>query len=79
LASASFEHCSEAAVRGCSAFFAGAIFGAGAVFAAGAGVAGVCANAELINSREATAVAAAREENVIMAAPRDEDVATVAA
>src|ERR1700686_3140166 len=68
LASASFEHSSEAAVRaGFSAFFsAGAIFGAGV--AAGAGVAGavVCANAELIRSRDAKAVAAAREEIVIM-------------
>src|SRR3977135_3642434 len=77
LVSASFEHSSEAAVRGFSAFFsAGAILsggaafaaGAGAVFAAGAGVAGVvvCANAELIRSREANAVAAAREDRVIM-------------
>src|SRR5260370_17661726 len=57
LASASFEHSSEAAVRGFSAFFsAGAIFGAGV--AAGAGVAGavVCANAELTSSRDAKAV-----------------------
>src|SRR5947209_19702604 len=42
LASASLEHCSDAAVRGFSVFLtAGAIAGAGAVFAAGAGVAGV--------------------------------------
>jgi hypothetical protein len=82
LASASFEHCSEAAVRGFSAFFsAGAIFGTGAVFAAGAGVAGVavCAKAELMSSKDATAVAAAREENVIMTVPRVEDEHTVAA
>src|SRR5216683_8055215 len=72
LVSASFEHSSDAAVRGFAAFFsAGAI---GAVFAAGAGVAGavVCANAELISSREATAAAAAREDIVIMEAPRVE-------
>ncbi|MEA2899907.1 MAG: hypothetical protein QOJ84_5522, partial [Bradyrhizobium sp.] len=60
---------------------AGAIFGAGAVFTAGAGVAGVvvCANAELKSSKDATAVAAAREENVIMTVPRVEDEHTVAA
>ena len=63
LVSASFEHSSDAAVRG---FFAvGAI---GAVFAAGAGVAGgvVWANAELIKNSDAKAVAAAREAIVIM-------------
>jgi hypothetical protein len=40
----------------------------GMVFAPGAGVAGgvVCANAELISSREAKAVAAAREDIVLM-------------
>src|SRR3954465_9579017 len=72
LASASFEHCSEAAVRGASAFFSAAAFGAGAVFAVGAGVAGVvvCANAELASNKDAIAVAAAREENVIMTVPR---------
>src|SRR6476620_8713792 len=67
LASASFEHSSEAAVRGFSAFFsAGAIFGAGV--AAGAGVAGavVCANAEPISSRDTTAVAARREEIIVI-------------
>src|SRR5438876_11054236 len=67
LASASFEHSSEAAVRGFSAFFsAGAIFGAGVV--AGAGVVGavVCANAEPISSRDAKAVAATREEIVVI-------------
>ena len=65
LASASFEHSSEAAVRGFSAFFsAGAIFGAGA----GAGVAGavVWANAELTSSMDAKAVAATREEIVVI-------------
>src|SRR5438034_8354901 len=65
LASASFEHSSEAAVRGFSAFFsAGAIFGV----VAGAGVAGavVCANAELTSSRDAKAVAATREEIVVI-------------
>src|SRR5450432_4462033 len=60
LVSASFEHSSEAAVRGFSAFFsAGAAFGAGAVFAAGAGGVIAWANAELMSSRDATAVAAA--------------------
>src|ERR1035437_9038078 len=81
LVSASFEHSSDAAVRGFSAFFsAGAIFGAGAVFAVGAGVAGavVCANAELIKSRDAKAVAAAREDIVIMGAPRVEEGRNVA-
>src|SRR2546425_12978662 len=65
LASASFEHSSEAAVRGFSAFFsAGAIFGV----VAGAGVAGavVCASAELTSSRDAKAVAATREEIVVI-------------
>jgi hypothetical protein len=81
LASASFEHCSEAAERGFSAFFSVAAFGAGAVFAAGAGVAGVvvCANAGLNSNKDAIAVAAAREENVIMTVPRVEDEHTVAA
>jgi hypothetical protein len=83
LVSASFEHSSDAAVRGFSAFFsAGAIFGAGAVFAAGAGagVAGavVCANAELIRNKDAKAVAAAREDIVIMEAPRVEEDRNVA-
>src|SRR6266403_981972 len=68
LASASFEHSSEAAVlAGFSAFFsAGAIFGAGV--GVGAGVAGavVCANAELISSRDAKAVAATWEEIVVI-------------
>lgn len=63
LVSASFEHSREASVRGFSAFFS-----AGAIFVAGAGVAGAvaCANAELIRSRDAKAVAAAREDIVIM-------------
>ena len=72
--------------RGCGAWllgllFRGAAFGAGAVFAAGAGVAGVvvCANAELMSSSDATAVAAAREEKVIMTVPRVEEGRTVAA
>jgi hypothetical protein len=79
LASASFEHCSEAAVRGASAFFSAAAFGAGAVFAAGAAGVVVCANAELTSNKDAIAVAAAREENVIMTVPRVEDEHTVAA
>jgi hypothetical protein len=68
LASASFEHSSEAAVRGFSAFFA-----AGAVFVAG-GEAGVvvCANAELIKNSEAKAVAAMREERFVMGSPQVE-------
>src|SRR6202790_3398348 len=73
LVSASLEHTSDAAVRGFAAFFsAGAAFATGAAFAAGAGVAGgvVCAKAELINSRDAKAVAATREDMVIMGAPR---------
>jgi hypothetical protein len=66
LASASFEHSSDAAVRGFSALFA-----AGAAFAAGAVVAGevVCANAELIRNSDAMAVAATREDIVIMVTP----------
>jgi hypothetical protein len=74
--SASFEHSSDAAVRGFSAFFSEGVifvagstfFSAGAILVAGAGVAGVvvCANAELISSSDARAVAAAREDNVIM-------------
>jgi hypothetical protein len=78
LVSASFEHSSDAVVRGFAAFFsAGAI---GAVFAAGAGVAGAvaCANAEPISSRDAKAAAAAREEIFIMGAPRVEDSRNVA-
>src|SRR6266576_1379237 len=62
LPSASFEHSRDAAVRaGLSAFFS-----AGAAFVAGAGVAAVCANAELIRNRDATTVAAARVDIVIM-------------
>src|SRR5450755_4590023 len=61
LVSASFEHSREASVRGFSAFFS-----AGAIFVAGAGGAVACANAELIRSRDAKAVAAAREDIVIM-------------
>jgi hypothetical protein len=86
LVSASFEHSTDAAVRGFTAFFsAGAIFGAGsafggAVLAAGAGVAGavVCANAGLMSSSDARTAAAAREDKVIMGAPRVEDGANVA-
>src|ERR1700694_1588251 len=78
LVSASFEHSSDAAVRGFSAFFSagamGAVFGAGA----GWGGAAVCANAELIRSRDAKAVAAAREDMVIMGAPRVEEERNVA-
>src|ERR1700710_1483368 len=59
LVSASFEHSSEAAVRGASAFFS-----AGADLAAGAG-AGVCAKAVPASSSVATAVTAAREVNVM--------------
>jgi hypothetical protein len=48
--------------------------------AAGAGVAGavVCANAELIRNRDANAVAATREEIVIMGTPRVEEGRNVA-
>jgi hypothetical protein len=76
LPSASFEHSRDAAVRGgLSAFFS-----AGAAFVAGAGVAGaaVCANAELIRNRDATAAAAAREDIVIMGTPRIEEERNVA-
>src|SRR6266478_1968412 len=61
LASASFEHSREAAVRGFSAFFsAGALVSVlGASVLAGAVV---CADAEPISSSAATAVAVAREE-----------------
>src|SRR5437879_10468475 len=51
LVSASLEHSSDAAVRGFAAFFS-----AGAILVVGAGAAGVvCANAELISSRDARA------------------------
>src|SRR5438874_6243771 len=65
LASASFEHSSEAAVRGFSAFFsAGALVSAlGASVLAGAVV---CADAEPISSSEAMAVAVARAEIFVM-------------
>ena len=63
LASASFEHSSEAALRGFSALAAGA--------AAGAGVVVVCAKAEPASRSEAaSARPAVREEIVIMEAPR---------
>jgi hypothetical protein len=52
--------------------------GAGAVFAAGAGVAGVCANAGLNRNKDVMAVAATREETVIMGAPRVEEERNVA-
>src|ERR1700688_4077942 len=63
LVSASFEHSSEAAERGFSAFFS-----AGAILVAGAGAAGVvvCADTELIRNREAMAATAAREDIVII-------------
>src|SRR6185437_2209828 len=64
LASASFEHSSEAAVRG---FWAFSAFAAGAGLAAGAGV---CASAEPASRSEAaSARPAARKEVVIMEAP----------
>src|SRR3954447_12445372 len=70
LASASFEHSSEAAECGFSAFFsAGALasaFGA-SVLAAGAVVWAVAAP---ISSNEATAVAMAKAEILVMGAPR---------
>jgi hypothetical protein len=69
LASASFEHSSEAAVRGFAAFFSVV-----AAFAAGAGEAGgvVWAKAEPIKSRDAKAVAATREDKVVIGSPRVE-------
>jgi hypothetical protein len=66
LASASFEHSSEAAVCGFSAFFsAGALVSAlgASVFAAGAVV---CAEAAPISSSEAKAVAVAKAEILVM-------------
>src|SRR3954467_7616684 len=76
LPSASLEHSSEAAVRGFAAFFsAGAIFAAGV--AVGAGVA-VCARAGLIRSSDANAAATAREDRIIMGAPRVEEGGSVA-
>src|SRR6202000_653145 len=64
LASASLEHSSEPAVRGFSAFFSVA---AGAA----AGAVEVCAKAAPANSSEvASARVAAREDIVIMEAPR---------
>src|SRR5260221_10687304 len=65
LASASFEHSSEAAVRGFAAFFsAGALVSAlGASVLAGAAV---CADAKPISSSEAMAVAVTREEIFVM-------------
>src|SRR4051812_31184881 len=65
LASACLEHSRDAVVRGFSAFFS-----AGAIFAGGAPGAVVCANAKLIKSRDAMAVAAAREDIVFMGGPR---------
>src|ERR1700757_1869263 len=63
LASASFEHSSEAALRGFSALAAGAAAGAGVV---------VCAKAEPSSRSEAaSARPAAREEIVIMEAPQE--------
>src|SRR3954453_9590621 len=66
LASASFEHSSEAAVRGFSAFFSvGALVSV--LVAAGLAGAVVCADAALISRGEATAVAVASQEILVMA------------
>src|SRR5580693_6793925 len=68
LASASLEHSMDAAVCGLAAFLSVAAGAAASPLAAGA--AAVCARTGLANSsRDAKAVAAAREEIVIMAAP----------
>jgi len=71
---ASFEHSTEAAVRGFAAFFS-----AVAAFAAGAGEAGgvVWAKAEPIKSKDAKAVAAAREDKVVIGSPRVEKTGKV--
>jgi hypothetical protein len=61
LASASAEHAMDSGLRGFSALFA-----AGSAFSAGVAGADVWANAEPISRRDATAVAATREDNVIM-------------
>ena len=60
LASASFEHSSEAEVRGFSAFFSAGAFASVLVASVLAGAV-VCADAAPISRREATAVAVARE------------------
>src|SRR5438034_7177489 len=64
LASASFEHSSEAAVRGFSAFFSAGAFASVLVASVLAGAV-VCAEAAPINRRE-TAVAVAREDIFVM-------------
>src|SRR5436190_31176 len=64
LASASFEHSSEAAVRGFSAFFSAGAFASVLVASVLAGAV-VCADAAPINRRE-TAVAVAREDIFVM-------------
>src|SRR3954468_3642519 len=61
LASASFEHSSEAAVRGFSAFFSAGALASVLVASVLAGAV-VCADAAPISRRETTAVAVAREE-----------------
>jgi hypothetical protein len=66
LASACFEHSIDAALRGFSAFFSVAAGAAESLLAAG-----VCASTGLANSsRDAKAAVAAREDIVIMGAPR---------
>lgn len=74
-ASASVEHSIEAAERG---FLAIVLAAAGGLEAAGAVEgAGVCAKAEPISKSDATAVAARREERVIMGSPQVEEVRKV--
>src|SRR6476620_6598802 len=65
LASASFEHSSEAAVRGFSAFFSAGALVSVLVASVLAGAV-VCADAAPISRREATAVAVAKEEILVM-------------
>jgi hypothetical protein len=65
LASASFEHSSEAAVRGFSAFFSAGALASVLVASVLAGAV-VCADAAPISRREATAVAVARAEIFVM-------------
>jgi hypothetical protein len=73
-ASASLEHSIEAAERGLLAVVAAA---AGGVEAPGAVAGAGCAKAEPIRKRDATAVAARREERVIIGSPQVEEARKV--
>src|SRR4051812_29633280 len=71
LASASFEHSSEAAVRGFSAFFSAGALVSVLVASVLAGAV-VCADAAPISRREATAGAGGRGEDFVLGDPRFE-------